>query len=219
MESDAHLLYLTKLSGKSIDFYILVGVHLKTIYMLTSPSSNLNSIAGADDILNLSLQDAPRSQITDRTYLGIQLGQWFKWDPHVLNLCKKVASKLSVLNRLRNILPREMLSRQYLSCIHPCIDYAISVWGTCSKQLKDMITRLQHHAIRIVTGIFDIINFPGAILIENLGWLSFDNWRDYFTATMMFKYICIYIYIYMCVCVCVSCGTIQEFFQISRCVL
>ena len=144
-------------------------------------------MAAADNILNMSLHDAPLSQVTDCPYLGIQLDQCLKWDAHVLNLCKKVASKLSVLNRLRNILSREMLSRQYLLCIQPCIDYAISVWGTCSKQLKDMITRLQHRAARIVTGIFDFINFRGANLMENLGWHSFDKRRDYFTATMMFK--------------------------------
>ena len=104
-----------------------------------------------------------------------------------INLCKKVASKLSVLNRLCHILSREMLSMQYLLCIQPCIDYAISVWGTCSKQFKDKITRLQDRAARIATGIFDFINFRGANLMENLGWHSFDNRKDYFTATMMFK--------------------------------
>ena len=80
-----------------------------------------------------------------------------------------------------------MLLRQYLLCIQPCIDYAISVCGTCSKQLKDMITRLQYRAARIVTGIFDFIIFRGANLMENLGWHSFDKRRDYFTATMVFK--------------------------------
>ena len=29
MESDTHILYFTKLSGKSQDFYFLVGIHLK----------------------------------------------------------------------------------------------------------------------------------------------------------------------------------------------
>ena len=48
-------------------------------------------------------------------------------------------------------------------------------------------TCLQHRAARIVTGIFDFINFRGANLMENLGWHSFDKQRDYFTATMMFK--------------------------------
>ena len=83
-----------------------------------------------------------------------------------------------------------MLSKHYLLCIQPCIDCAISVWGTWSKQLKDMINCPQHRAARIVTGIFDFINFHGANLMENLGWHSFDNRRDYFTATMMLK--CIY---------------------------
>ena len=30
MESDTHLLYFTKLSGKSQDFYFLVGIHLNS---------------------------------------------------------------------------------------------------------------------------------------------------------------------------------------------
>ena len=67
---------------------------LKTICMLTSHSSNLNKMADADNILNLSLHDAPLSQVTDCPYLWIQLDQCLKWDAHVLNLCKKVASKL-----------------------------------------------------------------------------------------------------------------------------
>ena len=31
MESDTHLLYFTKLSGKSQDFYFLVGIYLNTL--------------------------------------------------------------------------------------------------------------------------------------------------------------------------------------------
>ena len=128
-------------SGSIITTFLLISLKLYQC-MLTSFSSNLNKIADADNILNLSLQDAPLSQVRDCRYLGIQLDQCLKWDAHVLNLCEKFASKLSVLNKLRSILSKEMLSRQYLLCIQPCIDYAISVWGTCSKQLKDMITRL-----------------------------------------------------------------------------
>ena len=33
-----------------------------------------------------------------------------------------------------------------------------------------MITCLQHRATRIVTSIFDLINFRGANLMENMGW-------------------------------------------------
>ena len=98
-----------------------------------------------------------------------------------------MASKLSVLNRLCTILSREMLSRPHILCFQPCIDNAASGWGTSSKQLEGMITRLQHRAARIVTGIFDFINFRGANLMENLGWHSLDKRRVYFRATMWFK--------------------------------
>ena len=159
----------------------------ETICMLTSHSSNLNKMADTDNILNLSLHDAPLIQVTDCPYLGIQLDQFLKWEAHVLNLCKKVASKLSVLNRLCTILSREMLSMQHILCFQPCIDNAASGWGTCSKQLEGMNTCLQHRAARIVTGIFDFINFRGANLMKNLGWHSLDKRRDYFRATMWFK--------------------------------
>ena len=42
---------------------------LKTICMLTSSSNNLNKIADADNIFNLSLHDAALSQATDCPYL------------------------------------------------------------------------------------------------------------------------------------------------------
>ena len=39
MESDTHLLYFTKLSGKSLDFYFLVGIHLnlQCFFLLVNP--------------------------------------------------------------------------------------------------------------------------------------------------------------------------------------
>ena len=83
-----------------------------------------------------------------------------------------------------------MLNRQYLSCIQPCIDYAISVWGACSVQNKDLVSRLQRRAARIVTGNFDFINVRGSELVKQLGWQTIEERRNYFTATLMYR--CIY---------------------------
>ena len=49
---------------------------LETIFMLTSHSSNLNKMGDTNNILTLSLHDAPLSQVTDCPYLGIQLYQF-----------------------------------------------------------------------------------------------------------------------------------------------
>ena len=62
------------------------------------------------------------------------------------------------------------LCKQYISCIHPCIDYAVSAWVSCSEQTKDLICRLQRKAALIITGNFDCINTKGADLVKDLGW-------------------------------------------------
>ena len=80
-----------------------------------------------------------------------------------------------------------MLCHQYLFCIQPCIDYAISAWGSCSENNKHLISRLQHRATRIVTGNFDFIIIRGADLLRESRWQSLDTRRDYYTSTFMYK--------------------------------
>ena len=109
---------------------------------------------------------------------------------HVLHLCKKLSQKLAVLCRLRKVLSRNMVCHQYPLCIQPCIDFAISVLGSCSENNKYLISRLKHRAARIVTGNFDFINIRGADLLRELRWQSLDVRRDYYTSTLMYK--CIY---------------------------
>ena len=53
-----------------------------------------------------------------------------------------------------------------------------------------MITRLQHRAARIILRNFDYINIRGHDLVQQLGWQTIDQRRDYFVAMLMHK--CIY---------------------------
>ena len=104
--------------------------------------------------------------------------------------CSKVmpkCSKLAVLNRLRKVLNKALLHKQFISCIQTCIDNAVSVWGSCSEQTKDLICRLQRRAARIIAGNFDFINTRGADLMKDLGWQTLDIRRDYFISTLMYK--------------------------------
>ena len=134
----------------------------------------------------LALDDTNLEQVVSCPHLGVHVDQHLEWDGHILNLCKKISQKLAVLCRLRKVLSKRMLCQQYLLCIQPCIDYAISVWGSCSEQNKALISRLQHRAARIVTGNFDFINVRGADLLKEL-WQSLNTRRDYYTATLMYK--------------------------------
>ena len=69
---------------------------------------------------------------TTRVYLGLCIDNNLKWDSQIQKICRNVWYKLSLLNRLRKYMDKELLSKIFLTNIRPCIEYGISVWGHCS---------------------------------------------------------------------------------------
>ena len=159
----------------------------KTKCMLIATEGNLNRVALEERPLSLELNGITLEQVPNTPYPGLQLDDKLRWEAHVQKLCRNVSSKLAVLNRLRKVLNKTLLHKQYISCIQPCIDYAVSVWGSCSEQTKYLICRPQRRAARIIAGNFDFINTRGADLMKDLGWQTLDIRRDYFLSTLMYK--------------------------------
>ena len=118
---------------------------------------------------NINLNNKNLNQVSNAPYLGVQLDNSLKWDYHVDKLCKKLSSKLFLLNRLRKFMDKNSLLLLYHSNIQPIMDYAISIWGYSSEFDKALITRLQHKAARIVCGKFNYIDFRGGDLANQLG--------------------------------------------------
>ena len=159
----------------------------KSFSMLSASDANLNRLDEGSKTLDIIRHNEKLDQVSNTPYLGTQLDCKLKWDHHVLKLCKNVSYKLSLLNRLRNTFDKNVLNHLYLSIIQPSMDFAISVWGYCSDANKEMVTRLQHRAARIVTGNRDYINVRGADLVKEMGWQTIDQRRNYFTATLMYR--------------------------------
>ena len=78
--------------------------------------------------------------VLDHPYLGLQLDDKMQWEAHVQRLCWNISSKLAVLSRLRQVLNKKLLCKQYIACIQPFIDHAVSVWASCSEQSKGLAT-------------------------------------------------------------------------------
>ena len=159
----------------------------KSMCMLSIPEHMANRLDDNQKQLDIMLNGENLSQVSNVPYLGIQLDCSLKWNYHILKLCKKVSGKLALLNRLRKFIDRNTLLSLYNSIIQPNIDYAISVWGFTSSLNKDMITRLQHRAARIICGNHDFINIRGSDLVNQLGMQSIEIRRNYFTAMLMYK--------------------------------
>ncbi len=50
-----------------------------------------------------------------------------------------------------------------------------------------MIFRLQKNAAQIVTGNFDFINVRGQDIMDELGWQTLDQGKNYYVSSLMFK--------------------------------
>ena len=159
----------------------------KSSVMLLGSEARIRSLPSESRNLNIVLDNTTIEQVQHAPYLGVTIDANLKWDSHIQSLCKKLSGKLAVLSRSRNILNKNALSKLYLSCIQPCLDYAISVWGSCSQHNKNIITRLQHRAARIITGNFDFVSARGSDLISSLRWQTLEQREKYFLSTLMYR--------------------------------
>ena len=93
---------------------------------------------------SLMIDGAPISQITSTKPLSVHIDQTLSWNVHVENLCKKIASGVGALNRVRSFLSHATFRSIFMSLIQPHFDYCNSVWGCCGKTLATKLQKLQN---------------------------------------------------------------------------
>lgn len=84
--------------------------------------------------------------------LGLTISDDLKWNGHVLEICKKVSSRLYFLRQLKRAkVPPKDLLLFYLNCVRPVIEYACQVFhDMLPKYLSDDLESLQKRALRII---------------------------------------------------------------------
>ena len=137
--------------------------------------------------LQISINGQKLENVTHATYIGVVVDQHLQWQHQVNHLCKKVSPKFYLLRRLSKILPKNILSKIYFSCIQPHIDYGCTVWGNTSVLNMQNVQRLQNTAARIILKQYDYINYRGSDLVKELGWKNFNDRCNFLTAKLMFK--------------------------------
>jgi hypothetical protein len=136
--------------------------------------------------LQIHINDNVLSEVENYTYLGLNVNENLSWGKYILHLCSKLAQKVNVLRRLKNILPKELLLCIYNTVIQPHIDYCITVWGYAPNVHIDKVQRIQNRAARIITGNFSW-DASGTELVKSLGWFTVRQRRDYFTGVLMHR--------------------------------
>jgi len=123
----------------------------KTKYALFSPSIKISNLPQNTAItlngINLIRvgNDQPEKAIK---FLGIQMDQNLTWKHHINTLKSKISRSLFALNRVKNILPHDILKSLYFSLVQSHLMYGIQAWGSSIHINK--IESIQKRAIRII---------------------------------------------------------------------
>ena len=73
------------------------------------------------------------------------------WNVHIEKLCKKVASGIGAIKRIRPSVHFATMKLIYNCLIQPYFDYCSIIWDSCGSTLADKLQKLQNRAARVLT--------------------------------------------------------------------
>ena len=95
-----------------------------------------------DCILNLNLLGKSISCETTFKYLGVVFDNFMTWKAHADYVCKKVASRVSILGRVRSFVTKEAETLVHKVLILPLFDYCDIAWSNLLQKDIDRLQRL-----------------------------------------------------------------------------
>ena len=114
--------------------------------------------------------------------LGVYIDEDLTWHSHIHKLCKKIASAIGAIKRVKPFVPQSTLLNIYNSLVQSHFDYCSLVWGNCGKTLSN---KLQNRAARVVTSSNYDVDVDS--LFHNLSWKDLKSQRQIQNALMVFK--------------------------------
>ena len=89
-------------------------------------------------------------EVNSHKILGVIIDKDLTWTDHVMSLGKRLSTKLLQLSKIKNFLDNH--SRKLFFCGHvlPLIDYASTLWDSCSETNLKFLHRLYKRALKLV---------------------------------------------------------------------
>ena len=103
------------------------------------------------------------------------------WKAHTDYVCKKVASRVSILGRVTSFVTKEAATLVHNALILPLFDYCDIAWSNLLQQDIDRLQRLQNRSARIITRCS-----RSSEAIEQLHWPTLSSRRSYHKAKLVF---------------------------------
>ena len=155
----------------------------KTEFILIGSRQRLSTLS---DTLELSIDNVPMKQVSSVKSLGVYIDENLTWHSHIDKLCKKMASAIGAIKRVKPFVPQSTLLCIYNSLVQPPSDYCSLVVGNCGKTLSyNKLQKLQNRAARVITssGYDADVN----CFFHKLSWKHLQSRRQIQKALMVFK--------------------------------
>ena len=101
-------------------------------------------------IPSLVIDNVSIRQVTHTKSLGTHIDENLSWNVHISKLCKKIASGIDALKRIKPLVPRLPYKLIYNCLAQSYFDYCSVVWDTCGSSLADKLQKLQNRAARLL---------------------------------------------------------------------
>ena len=98
---------------------------------------------------------------------------------------KKCNSLLYLLGWIKTFLNLSTRKLYFSAYILPHLDYCCTIWGNCNNYLLDKLIKFQKWAAILI--LDKDIDTPSAELLQQLGWMKFDERVTYRKAVLMYK--------------------------------
>ena len=136
----------------------------KTEYMIFhQPGKRFEKLFLSINSISIELTDIFR-------FLGLTLDTRLSWKHHLNRVCSKISSAVGVLNRLKKLLPKNVLFMIYNSLVLPYMNYCLVCWGSIN---TNRILLLQKKAVRAITNSHYIAHCDP--IFKNLNILKIDD--------------------------------------------
>ena len=103
-----------------------------------------------EEKLNATLSNKILDSVDSTTLLGLDIDKLLSFDGHIEKVCKKLASRIAVLRKIRAYLPLNQCLQYYNAIIRPVMSYASTIWGTSNKILLNRNGLLELSCLQIV---------------------------------------------------------------------
>ena len=109
--------------------------------------------------------------VESATLFGLEIDSKLSFTEHVEKVCKKLASRIAVLRKIRGFLPLSQRLQYYNAVIRPVMSFSNVIWSECDKDLLNRILRLQKRAARVILFADRLVS--SVSLFNKLLWIPF----------------------------------------------